>query len=107
MDNQHKLIRGYRELSQEEIDLMNRIKEAGGKLLQLQAELAMKLTKDYQAMLARADDQTLSSEEREAANFELDRRSLAEPYRWIAIGKTDIQTGVMALVRAVAQPTDN
>jgi hypothetical protein len=28
----------------------------------------------------------------------------AEPMRWAAIGKTDIQTGIMALVRAVAQP---
>jgi len=26
MDNQHKLIKGYRDLSQEEIDLINRIK---------------------------------------------------------------------------------
>ncbi|AUR92265.1 hypothetical protein NVP1170O_152 [Vibrio phage 1.170.O._10N.261.52.C3] len=29
MDNQHKKIKGYRDLSQEEIDLMNRIKEQG------------------------------------------------------------------------------
>ena len=27
MDNQHKQIKGYRDLSQEEIDLMNRVKE--------------------------------------------------------------------------------
>ena len=26
MDNQHKLIKGYRDLSEQEIDLMNRIK---------------------------------------------------------------------------------
>jgi len=25
--------------------------------------------------------------------------------RWIAIGKTDLQTGLMALTRSVAQPT--
>lgn len=25
--------------------------------------------------------------------------------RWVSIGATDLQTGVMALVRAVAQPT--
>ena len=29
MDNQHKKIKGYRDLSQVEIDLMNRIKEQG------------------------------------------------------------------------------
>jgi len=27
-----------------------------------------------------------------------------EPKSWAAIGKTDIQTGIMALVRAVAHP---
>lgn len=29
MDNQHKLIKGYRDLSQEEIDAMNEIKSVG------------------------------------------------------------------------------
>ena len=40
MDNQHRKISGYRELRQEEIDLMNRIKAKGAELLELQAELA-------------------------------------------------------------------
>ena len=39
MDNQHRKIAGYRELSQTEIDLMNRIKAKGAELLELQAEL--------------------------------------------------------------------
>lgn len=30
MDNQHRKISGYRELSQQEIDAMNAIKEVGG-----------------------------------------------------------------------------
>lgn len=37
MDNQHKLIKGYRDLSQEEIDLMNLVKgnaESIGKLIE-------------------------------------------------------------------------
>lgn len=29
MDNQHKIIKGYRDLSQEEIDLMNKAKTLG------------------------------------------------------------------------------
>ena len=37
---------------------------------------------------------------------EYNRFMAAEPMRWAAIGKTDIQTGIMALVRAVAQPTN-
>ena len=39
MDNQHKKIKGYRDLSQEEIDLMNKIKELSGKCGELVAEL--------------------------------------------------------------------
>ena len=38
------------------------------------------------------------------AEFEDSQVDAAEPQRWAAIGKTDIQTGIMALVRAVAQP---
>lgn len=29
----------------------------------------------------------------------------AQPQRWASIGATDLQTGLMALIRAVAQPT--
>jgi hypothetical protein len=32
MDNQHKMISGYRELTQPEIDLMNAIKQLGSEL---------------------------------------------------------------------------
>ena len=32
MDNQHRQIKGYRELDQSEIDTMNRIKEKGAEL---------------------------------------------------------------------------
>ena len=32
MDNQHKKIKGYRDLSQEEIDMMNEAKELAGKV---------------------------------------------------------------------------
>jgi len=72
MENQHREIKGYRELSAEEIELMNEIKTKGAEL----GELVMKLR----------------------ANENLDPR-------WIAIGATDLQTGLMALTRAVAQPT--
>ena len=109
MENQHRKIKGYRELSQEEIDLMNRIKAMGAELLALQAELAGRLDTDYEVKLANACDaqrgtgfdvyQGASSEAIEFRRFQA-----AEPKRWAAIGKTDIQTGIMALVRAVAQP---
>lgn len=90
MDNQHRIIKGYRDLSQDEIDLMNRIKEKGAELLALQAEVA--------AQLRRQRDTPAIPEVVEAFDA-------AEPQRWVAIAKTDIQTGLMALIRAVAQPT--
>lgn len=72
LDNQHKKIKGYRDLSQAEIDLMNEIKAKGVELGELVAKL-------------RATDG-------------LDQR-------WVSIGTTDLQTGLMALTRGVAQPT--
>ena len=93
MENQHRKIAGYRELSQEEIDLINRIKAKGEEMLELQAELA--------AMLNHQHVKKAVNEERDPD--ELARFRAAEPLRWAAIGKTDIQTGIMALVRAVAQ----
>ncbi len=72
MDNQHRKIVGYRELTQEEINLMNEIKEKGKELGELVAKLR--------------------------ASSELDQR-------WISIGATDLQTGLMALTRGVARPT--
>lgn len=39
MDNQHRQIKGYRELSQDEIDLMNRVKAKGAEVGELFEEL--------------------------------------------------------------------
>lgn len=97
MENQHRKINGYRELSQEDIDLMNRIKAKGAELLALHQELADKLFDD-----ARQKSKSALTDESQRDEFE--RFQFAEPQRWAGIGKTDIQTGIMALVRAVAQP---
>ena len=72
MENQHRKISGYRELSQAEIDLMNKIKAKGVELGELIAEL---------------------------------RSAEGLDQRWISIGATDLQTGLMAITRGVAQPT--
>ena len=72
MENQHRKIKGYRELSQEDIDLMNEIKQKGIELGNMIDGL-------------RSCGDTLDQ-------------------RWVSIGATDLQTGLMALTRAVAQP---
>lgn len=77
MDNQHKQIQGYRDLTQQEIDLMNDIKLAASGIGGLCNRLAA---------LGKEDP------------------TKVDP-RWVAIGQTDLQKGFMALVRAVARPT--
>lgn len=72
MDNQHREIKGYRELNAEEIALMNEVKSKGAELGELVAKLR--------------------------AIEGLDQR-------WVSIGATDLQTGLMALTRGVAKPT--
>jgi len=73
VENQHKHIKGYRDLSAEEIALMNEIKAKGEELGALVSKMRV-------------------------------MSSTVDP-RWVSIGATDLQKGIMALVRAVAQPT--
>lgn len=65
-------ITGYRQLTEQEAELMNEIKQKGVEL----GDLVDKL----------------------AGTDSIDGR-------WVSIGKTDLQTGIMALVRSVAKPT--
>lgn len=99
MENQHRKISGYRDLSPEEVDLMNRIKAKGKELLELQDELA-----DH--LLLRQSSKAVEASHSPEQKAEFARFMAAEPLRWASIAKTDIQTGIMALVRAVAQPGD-
>jgi hypothetical protein len=78
MKDQHEKIKGYRDLNQDEIDMMNKIKQKGIELGALIEDLA---------------------------TFNAQTGGHAIDMRWVAIGKTDLQTGIMALARSVAQPT--
>ena len=71
MENQHRQIKGYRELTQEEINLMNEVKQKGVEF----GDLFEKLEKIEN----------------------LDKR-------WLSIGKTDLQKGLMATTRAIERP---
>lgn len=70
MKDQHKLIKGYRDLTQAEIDKMNEIKALGEALGAVIASL----------------------------------RSMDVDQRWVSIGETHLQQGIMAAVRSVAKP---
>lgn len=78
MDNRHKLIKGYRDLSQDEINLMNEAKAQGEQLGALIERLEA-------ADFAQTSDQVP------------DKRSLA-------LAKTNLQQGMMWLVRSIAKP---
>jgi hypothetical protein len=72
MDNQHRKITGYRELSEAEIGAMNRIKDLAAQVGHLMDELGQASSIDKRA---------------------------------VAIARTELQTGFMWAVRAIAQPT--
>lgn len=78
VDNQHKQIKGYRDLNESEIAIMNESKE-----------LAVKVGE----LITHLENRSI-----EANGYEPDKR-------WLAIAKTDLQKGFMSLVRSIAQPT--
>jgi hypothetical protein len=81
-------ITGYRQLTNKEAALMNKIKALGIELGALVAELrAFPPTPPGMPPFVSEDG----------------RPSLDQ--RWVSIGATDLQTGLMALTRGVAQPT--
>lgn len=82
MENQHEAIKGYRDLNQEEVDLMNLIKQKGSELEELCVMLGAKASE----------------------NGEINSPEYRDAYRWVAIGKTHMQEGLQAWVRSVARP---
>lgn len=99
MENQHRKIRGYRELTQEEIDLMNEVKTKG---LELEA-LINKVKTHISDQRVRVKGMSAEGKMAEAADEEA-RLNGAEPERWAALGKTNLQEGLMFLTRSIAQP---
>lgn len=93
MIDQHKKISGYRDLTQEEIDLMNRIKAFGPELEKLCDDLF--LYHENQRLRAERDKDT----------EEYQRIMDASPTWWRNEGRMHLQQGLMFLTRSVAQPT--
>lgn len=71
MDNQHRQIKGYRELTALDIEKMNYVKDKGRELMALMDTLKADASVDQ---------------------------------RWLAIGTTHLQQGLMAWTRAIAKP---
>lgn len=79
------MIAGYRALNTDEVSLINEIKAKGDSL-----GVLIQLLRNYN----RNEDGGV-----------ITRRNELD-HRWISIGETHLQQGLMALVRAVAQPTN-
>lgn len=77
MDNQHKLIKGYRDLTEGEILEMNQAKE---------------FAEEISVFIEHLENRNIA-----ANGYEIDKR-------WLAIAKTDLQKGFMSLVRSIAKP---
>lgn len=95
MENQHKKIKGYRDLSQQEIDLMNRIKAHAEKTSELISEVkSLRTDAQEHDCFGVPFDRTDSLTDEQAS----------ESLRCLALAKTNLQTGQMWFVRAVALP---
>lgn len=85
-DNQHRLIKGYRDLSLEEVTAMNGFKglaAAVGEACIARREEIMHMPRD-----------TVEN-----------RAEFAEALRWLDAGELQIQQGFMAVIRSIARPT--
>ncbi|MEX3725398.1 hypothetical protein AB3504_19655 [Acinetobacter baumannii] len=98
MDNQHRKINTYRELTQEEVDLMNEIKALGPQIQSIIRKVQSHVSTQRYNCKCDAGQQVHNVDE-------WDRLEAATPERFAAMAKTEFQTGLMYLVRAVAQPT--
>lgn len=94
MENQHKKIKGYRDLSAHEIELMNRIKE--------HAESTRLLLKTVKEM--RLDDSAALHNKLGDEINGLTIDDLNESQRCLALAQTNLQQGFMWFVRGVALP---
>lgn len=90
MENQHREIKGYRELSPAEIAVMNKVKA--------HAEVTAALIREvHQLNSVRFNTPTPAPSVYAEQN--------GESNRWAALAKTQLQQGYMALVRSIALPT--
>ena len=96
-------ITGYRQLSEADAELMNSFKSDLGSYLVTAVSMAMQHVRKQRMVLMSLPTDT--QEQFEAKRVELKRIEAAQPERWIAIANTHFQEGLMALTRAVAQPS--
>lgn len=86
MDNQHTKITGYRDLTPEEIELVNKVKS---------------FAVEIGSLMAACDKMLVPSN----VPGEPSPQMVFLDQRWVSIAKTHFQEGFMALNRAIMKPT--
>ena len=94
MENQHRLIKGYRELDEEDVQLMNEIKEAEKEILALTRKIKARIDAHHPTRRAHQSD----------AEWEWEGENWQQAGRWLHGGQRDLELGFMQLVRSVARP---
>ena len=103
MENQHRHIKGYSELNENDIALMNEIKELGARIQEVSGKVRAHI--DQQYVECREDLGTGDEALEAKAKNEMERLLAADPYKWLNWGTDSMQSALMYMTRAVAQPT--
>ena len=90
MEDKPQPIKGYRSLTAKELELINEVKE--------HAEHTRELVN-------RVEHYILAQDSQAKPDGYVPHSTVTHPMRWAALARTDLQTGYMALTRAIAQPT--
>ncbi|ELK5289355.1 hypothetical protein Q6670_004022 [Salmonella enterica] len=110
-------ITGYRQLSPEDIDLVNTLKAKGAELLAFYDLITSRTNNQGNTLWANVENAKVLAKAQEGHPGHEDAQEYlkqaeaafasfqqAEPFRWAAMGRSDIQKGMMCLIRAVTQP---
>jgi hypothetical protein len=119
VENQHKMIPGYRDWDEGTTGIIAGLKsflntELNDRVDLVKSVLMSQLQNvNHELMMCRNDMERATSAGEVVPDEVLERQKAAqakyaqinEAQRWLAMARTDFQTGAMKLIRAVAQPT--
>jgi len=106
MDNQHKKITGYRDLTQAEIDLMNEVKAKGEELRELVKKIRETVLPPV-AVIADSDGNGGVAATTPVEGFTLPdiEHEADHPEFWLRWADNTFRSGLMFATRAIARPT--
>jgi hypothetical protein len=104
MENQHREIKTYRELTLDEIWLMNRIKQMESDVAALHEEIRVYVSVHQPDNLRRHRPLVINDYAMNLRTNNMHQKMMAESLRQCAMSRTSLEQGFTHLVRAVAAP---